>query len=186
MDINSIINAWHIQDKIENIPYQNYDSKRQAYGFYTNIGDVDESLSKNKRIFNLKYRNHILYINLTKCNNKSFIFNVAVLCHEMIHYYDALYGQYKKFQQISYLKNKPFKDHSTPIFIQLKRKARHMEIPVSSFVNDDWSNMSDEEFMEAVKFFDESEININWDDLKSTDTVKVGPRSIRFISTGMI
>lgn len=61
-----------------------------------------------------------------------------------------------------------------------------MEIPVSSFVNDDWSNMSDEEFMEAVKFFDESEININWDDLKSTDTVKVGPRSIRFISTGMI
>ena len=68
----------------------------------------------------------------------------------------------------------------------MKRKAREMEIPVSSFVADDWSDMSDEEFMDAVKRFDESEVSIPWENLKSTDTVKVGKKCIKFMSTGLL
>lgn len=48
MDIDSIIEEWHRQDEIENISYQDYSSKRKSYGFYNNIGDVDESLPENK------------------------------------------------------------------------------------------------------------------------------------------
>lgn len=102
----------------------------------------------------------------------------------MIHYYDALYGQYKKHYQISYIKKRTFKDHQTSVFIQMKKKARAMGIPVSSYVSDDWTNMSDEEFMQAVEQFDEAEVGIPWKDLKSTDTVKVGKKCIKFMSYG--
>lgn len=68
----------------------------------------------------------------------------------------------------------------------MKRKARKMEIPVSSFVNADWTNMTDEEFMNAVKRFDETEASIPWESLKSTDTVKVGKKCIKFMSTGQL
>lgn len=96
MDIDSIIEEWHRQDEDEKIPYQDYSDKRMSYGFYINIGDVDESLPEDKWILSLTYRDHVIYLNSNKCKNRSFIFNTAVLCHEMIHYYDALYGQYKK------------------------------------------------------------------------------------------
>ena len=48
MDIDSIIEEWHRQDEVENIPYQDYSNKRKSYGFYINVGDVDESLPENK------------------------------------------------------------------------------------------------------------------------------------------
>ena len=48
MYIDNIIEEWHRQDEIENIPYQDYSSRKKSYGFYTNVGDVDESLSVNK------------------------------------------------------------------------------------------------------------------------------------------
>lgn len=66
-------------------------------------------------------------------------------------------------------------------YMQMKRKAGQMEIPVSSYVSDDWSNMSDEEFMKAIEQFDESQISIAWKDLKSTSTVKVGQMSITLV-----
>ena len=97
MDIDSIIEEWHRQDEAEKIPYQDYSNKRKSYGFYVNVGDIDESLPENKQIFSLKYRNHVIYINQSKCNGLSFLKQVAVICHEMIHYYDALHGQYRKF-----------------------------------------------------------------------------------------
>lgn len=59
-----------------------------------------------------------------------------------------------------------------------------MEIPVSNYISDDWSNMTDEEFLKAVEQFDESEVSVSWKNLKSTDTVKVGLKSIKFMSTG--
>ena len=61
-----------------------------------------------------------------------------------------------------------------------------MEIPVSSFVSDDWTNMTDEEFMDAVKRFDETEASIPRESLKSTDTVKIGKKCIKFMSTGQL
>lgn len=48
MDIDNIIEELHRQDEVENIPYQDYSSKKKSYGFYINVGDVDESLSDNK------------------------------------------------------------------------------------------------------------------------------------------
>ena len=36
MDIDSIIEEWHRQDEVENIPYQDYSNKRKSYGFYIN------------------------------------------------------------------------------------------------------------------------------------------------------
>lgn len=61
-----------------------------------------------------------------------------------------------------------------------------MGIPVVSAVHNDWSNMTDEEFMAAAEQFDESEISVVWENLKSTDNVKVGEKSIKFMSSGNI
>lgn len=68
----------------------------------------------------------------------------------------------------------------------MKRKARKMEIPVLSFVSVDWTNMTDEEFMNAIKRFDETKASIPWESLKSTDTVKVGKKCIKFMSSGQL
>ena len=67
MDIDNIIEEWHRQDEIENIPYQDYSSKKKSYSFYINIGDVDESPSKDKWILSLVYRDHAIYLNNNKC-----------------------------------------------------------------------------------------------------------------------
>ncbi|MBP5784568.1 MAG: hypothetical protein J6W16_03165 [Methanobrevibacter sp.] len=48
MPINDIIEEWHKQDKIEKISYQNYNDKKKSYGFYINVGDIDESLPEDK------------------------------------------------------------------------------------------------------------------------------------------
>lgn len=71
MDIGTIIDEWHKQDKAEGIPYQDYSDKRKSYGFYINIGDADESLPDDKRIFSLKYRDHCIYVNSSKCYRHS-------------------------------------------------------------------------------------------------------------------
>ena len=187
MDIDNIIEELHRQDEVENIPYQDYSSKKKSYGFYINVGDVDESLSDNKQIFSLKYRNHMIYINQSKCNGLSFLKQVAVLCHEMIHYYDALYGQYKKFHQISYLQKREKNDHLTPTFKQKKKDARTMEIPVSSFIVNFWENLSDEEFMKVIEQLDESELSSPpFSELQSTECTKVGKKCIKFMSYGQL
>lgn len=186
MSIDDIIEDLHQQDKNNGIQYQDYDDKKESYGFYTNLATIDSNYPENKQIFSLKYDHHMIYLNADLCNGLSFIKQTAVLCHEMIHYFDALYGQYKKQHQLSYLKNRKFDDHSTSTFIKMKRKARKMEIPVSSFIQDDWTGMSDEEFMKAIEKIDESEIRFSLKGLKSTGTVKVGEKCIRFLSSGKL
>ena len=185
MLIDDIINELHRLDEVEEISYQDYSSKRKSYGFYANAGDIDESLPENQQIFSLKYRDHMIFLNMSKCNGLSFIKQVAVLCHEMIHYYDALYGQYKKFHQIEYLQKREKDDHLTLLFKQKKKEAREMGIPVSSFMDDSWKELSDEEFMKKIEQVDESTLLAPpLSALKSTEYTKIGKKSIRFMSYG--
>ena len=187
MNIDDIIDEWHKQDEVEEIPQQDYNDKRNSYGFYINFGDIDETLPKDKQIFSLKYRDHTIYINKTKCDNMSFMKQVAVLCHEMIHYFDALYGQYRKFHQISYIQNREKDDHLTATFKQKKKEARAMEIPVSSYMDNSWRDLPDEEFMKMIEQVDESKlVSLPLSSLKSSDYTKIGKHSVKFMSYGQL
>lgn len=62
-----------------------------------------------------------------------------------------------------------------------------MEIPVSSFIDNSWKNLSDEEFMKVVEQLDESELTCPpFSELQSTEYTKVGKKCIKFMSTGQL
>ena len=62
-----------------------------------------------------------------------------------------------------------------------------MEIPVSSFIDNSWKNLSDEEFMKVVEQLDESELaSPPFSELQSTECTKVGKKCIKFMSYGQL
>lgn len=63
----------------------------------------------------------ILFLNKSNIGNKSFALCAATLCHEMIHYYDRLFGEYKDRYKAYFISNKKIYLHNTPTF-ELKMK----------------------------------------------------------------
>ena len=62
-----------------------------------------------------------------------------------------------------------------------------MEIPVSSFIDNSWKNLSDEEFMKVIEQLDESELaSPPFSKLQSTECTKVGKKCIKFMSYGQL
>ena len=51
-------------------------------------------LDKDGNVVDIKIQDEIIMLNKTYMSNCIFIFAVAVLCHEMIHYFDKEYGEY--------------------------------------------------------------------------------------------
>lgn len=62
----------------------------------------------------------IIFINLDKLHDISFMMLISALCHEMIHYYDRMYGEYLDLFMFNLTHKNIVKDsHTTPTF---KRK----------------------------------------------------------------
>lgn len=81
------------------------------------------------------FGDYCIALNATYLGEPSFAFVLATLCHEMIHYCDALYGddfKVEQYKKIMY-KMKDTKDHSTKIFRTKMRDARNMNIDVIEF-----------------------------------------------------
>ena len=62
--------------------------------------------------------------------NKSLSFLIACLCHEMIHYYDRLFGEYCDFTKYSIITGIDKNIHNTFTFEDMKDKANNIGIDV--------------------------------------------------------
>ena len=62
-----------------------------------------------------------------------------------------------------------------------------MEIPVSSFIDNSWENLPDEEFMKAIEQLDEFELSSHpFSELQSSECTKVRKKCIKFMSYGQL
>lgn len=62
-----------------------------------------------------------------------------------------------------------------------------VEIPVSSFIDPQWDDLSDEEFMDVVMQIDESTLTSKpFSELESTENTKIGKKCVKFISYGLL
>lgn len=101
----------------------------------------------------------IIFLNMSKIDHKSFSLQAASLCHEMIHYYDRLFGEYKdKYKEYFISKIKP-KMHSTPTFERKMKEANNNYIDVVKYIpQNQTSSQSDDKAVElALKALKESE-----------------------------
>ena len=73
----------------------------------------------------------IIMLNMDRITKKAnFAFTVACLCHEMIHYYDRLFGEYEELLKYECIHKIKINTHSTPTFKNFKNKALTMYLDV--------------------------------------------------------
>lgn len=64
----------------------------------------------------LSFDDNIIMINKDIMHNRTFIFNVTTICHEMIHYYDTKYGDYSDLYKKCVINGMKFSGHYTQTF----------------------------------------------------------------------
>jgi len=64
----------------------------------------------------VSFDNNIIMINKDIMHNRTFIFNVTTICHEMIHYYDTHYGDYADLYKMCVINGLWFSGHNTKTF----------------------------------------------------------------------
>ena len=72
----------------------------------------------------------VILLNKYFIEDKSLIFAIACLCHEMIHYYDRLFGEYCDFAKFAIITNIKKNIHNTMTFENMKDKANELGINV--------------------------------------------------------
>ena len=94
MSFDAIIKDCKQNDKLHGIHNYEYNVYESLGLFTTYIETKDPTIKNIKFDDKLISKDSIIYINYDKVHNTSFIFAVATLCHELIHYYDSLVGEY--------------------------------------------------------------------------------------------
>lgn len=91
----------------------------------------------------------VILLNKDHIENKSLIFAIACLCHEMIHYYDRLFGEFCEFVKFTIVTKIDKNIHNTLTFEDMKNKANNLGINVIQEIP---KNKSDEILdKEAIK-----------------------------------
>ena len=98
------------------------------FGTHTILYDNDPKTLKMTDT--LIIHDDIILLNMDHIENKSLVFAIACLCHEMIHYYDRLFGEYCTFTKFSIINNIRINTHNTPTFEDMKDKANELGINV--------------------------------------------------------
>jgi len=78
----------------------------------------------------LDLHDDVILLNKDHIESKSLIFAIACLCHEMIHYYDRLLGEYCDFAKYSIITGIDKNIHNTFTFEDMKDKANNIGIDV--------------------------------------------------------
>lgn len=76
----------------------------------------------------------ILFLNESVIGNKSFALYASSLCHEMIHYYDRLFGEYQDKYKAYFISKKKPNLHDTPTFEQKMKEANDNYIDVVKYI----------------------------------------------------
>ena len=88
----------------------------------------------------LDLHDDVILLNKDHIEDKSLIFAIACLCHEMIHYYDRLFGEYCDFIKYSVITGIDKNIHNTLTFEDMKDKANELGINVIQEIPKNRSN----------------------------------------------
>ena len=78
----------------------------------------------------LQLHDDVILLNSSHINGKSLSFLIACLCHEMIHYYDRLFGEYCDFTKYTLITGIKKDKHNTMTFETMKEEANNLGIKV--------------------------------------------------------
>lgn len=81
----------------------------------------------------LVFFNEVIFINLSKINDMNFLILASALCHEMIHFYDRVFGEYKTVLTYNLLNakyDKKIDSHTTPTFKDKMKRSHELKINV--------------------------------------------------------
>jgi len=98
------------------------------FGTHSVILENDKNILKWIDDFDL--HDDVILLNKDHIEDKSLIFAIACLCHEMIHYYDRLFGEYCNFVKFAIITNIKKNIHNTLTFEDMKDKANKLGINV--------------------------------------------------------
>ena len=83
-----------------------------------------------KRTDELHFADDAILLNADHIENRSLAFAIACLCHEMIHYYDRLFGEYCIFTKCRFILGKDVDMHNTTTFENMTKTANKAGINV--------------------------------------------------------
>jgi len=90
----------------------------------------DNDLNTIKWTDKLILHDDVILLNMNHIHNKSLSFLIACLCHEMIHYYDRLFGEYCDFTKYTLITRIKKDKHNTMTFETMKEEANNLGIKV--------------------------------------------------------
>lgn len=92
-------------------------------------------LDKDDNVVDIKIQDEIIMLNKTYMSNCIFIFAVAVLCHEMIHYYDRFTKEFHDKQLKASQIQEDFDSHKDQVFQEMMKEANEKGIHVVKSLN---------------------------------------------------
>lgn len=150
--IFQVLNQYLFDQKLDQIPIQylpykviaekldesnEYREPRYSITLKNNFSGVyivrmDEVFDENNSLVDLLpiANTDVIYINSSYMEKSIFAFVVSSLCHEMIHYYDKLFGQLKDCRLKSMQIDKHIDSHTTPTFRKFMKTANENNIRV--------------------------------------------------------
>ena len=97
------------------------------FGVHSVICDNDQISNWSE---SLQLHNDVILLNSNYIDKKSLSFLIACLCHEMIHYYDRLFGEYCDFTKYTLMTGIKKDKHNTMTFETMKEEANNLGIKV--------------------------------------------------------
>lgn len=130
-NLNNILNRVYRKTKTSGSTFGKNQNKYMM--FFSILTNTDEELNiiDNPDRLNLDYIS--IFINTDSLVDKDNYFVVSGLCHELIHYYDVMYGQYKLNFLNFYQHKIPFNCHFTFTFNNFQKKANNLGLKVIKF-----------------------------------------------------
>ena len=143
-DCYTILNKYLFSSKLLKLPLM-YESNDKIRDFLidretnpNNIPNiffgVHSVICDNDQISNwtesLQLHDDVILLNSSHINGKSLSFLIACLCHEMIHYYDRLFGEYCDFTKYTLITGIKKDKHNTMTFETMKEEANNLGIKV--------------------------------------------------------
>lgn len=108
---------------IENLP------ENDIFAFYF----VSYDIVHQSKSMNIK--NEIIFLNKDNLQHMNFIYAVNVICHEMIHYYDRLFGEYETIVASEIKKRNSQNFHYTTTFLTKQRQAYNMRLYIIPYAD---------------------------------------------------
>ncbi len=134
-------------------------------GVYSAMLFNDDKITRDSEI---EIGDDMILINRSNVDNRSFVFIAATLCHEMIHFYDRLFGEYAEEVRCEVLCGKPVDSHEDPTFRHFMKLANEEKLNVIKHMHTSDIDMLDYEAMEKMisSIYEGEEISTDYDNDK--------------------